>query len=170
MDASNITALVASASALVVSVVTSERQRRVATQANAFPLVVEVFREYRSDRFLEARRSLLDDLPGHDPARGFHGLPTELRHHVQTLSYFFDNLGVMVASGLVQPRLVAAFAGEAVERTWEQVLPFVEGERALRNFPSFQANFANLVEVLKHHPAGPARASLPLWRLGRQEH
>jgi hypothetical protein len=151
--------------ALLVSAGAAERQRRVSLRATALPLVIDLFREYRSPTFLAARRVLADRLPGLDPRFGYSGLPPDVREHVQTMSYFFDNLGVMVASGLADPALVSAFAGESAEYQWGQLRPFIEGERTVRGGAWFQANFEDLVRVLREYPPGEIRRTLPRRRL-----
>lgn len=48
-------ALVVSFLALLVSVATSFRQLRLARHANAVPVLVDLFREHRSERLAQAR-------------------------------------------------------------------------------------------------------------------
>ena len=151
--------------ALVVSIWVALTQRRLSMHANALPLVVDMFQEYRSPPFIHAREMVMVELHRYSPDLGFSSLPDDIRGAVQTVSYFFDNVGVIVLYGLVDPRLVSAFAGGAVIRTWDTLEPFIDGEGKRRQIGSFQVNFRNLAKLMREYSPDEVRKKLPNWCL-----
>ncbi|MEU1519946.1 hypothetical protein ABZ490_48885 [Streptomyces sp. NPDC005811] len=127
-----IAALVVSLLAFAVSGVVSLRQLRLSQHANALPVAVDLFREHRSVRLAQARTFVHEELPGCDLGLGLEGLPEEGRDLVRELAWYYDNLGALVAHGVVDIDPVSGYLGGSVISVWEHMEPLVRAERARR--------------------------------------
>lgn len=124
-------------------------QLREARKANAFPAVVDLFREYRAEEMVAARRLLSEELKEIDPPCAVRDLPDHLAQAVLRVSHFLDNLGVLLAHSLIQPHIVAGFLGTSAKRIWQDLLPFIELERELRPSGVYVEYFEHLVATLE---------------------
>lgn len=166
-----IAALVVSLVALGVSGAVSWRQLLLTEKANTLPVVVDLFREHRSVRLAQARTFVHEELPACDLSLGLAGLPDEGRDLVRELAWYYDNLGALVAHGVVEIEPVSGYLGGSVVSAWEHMAPLVAVERARRAHnalpdPSrWQQYFENLYHLVRETPAEQARAGTRLWRL-----
>ena len=104
--------------ALVISVAVALRQIIIAKQANALPILIDMFQEFRSAKFKQHQSYVLENLKKeHNPEKGFRDLPESAKIHAITVSHFFDNLAVLVANGIVDEKLIISFMGESVNNT-----------------------------------------------------
>lgn len=152
--------------ALIVAVVAafiSVRQLREATRANAFPAVVDLFREYRSREMVAARRLLALELPSPEDAQAIRNLPDDVAQAALKVSHYLDNLGVLIAHGLLKPELAAGFLGDSTVRLWRQLEPFVIQERALRSPNAYLQYFEHLATTLHDVQPTRVRAGLRSW-------
>nr|WP_024126085.1 hypothetical protein [Streptomyces sp. FR1]AHE38703.1 Hypothetical protein pFRL2_28c [Streptomyces sp. FR1] len=165
-----IAALVVSLLAFGVSGLVSWRQLRLSHHANALPVVVDLFREHRSVRLARARTFVHEELPACDLSLGLAGLPEEGRDLVRELGWYYDNLGALVAHGVVDVEPVSGYLGGSVISVWEQMEPLVRAERARRMQKSlpdpdrWQAYFETLYHLVRETPPEQARTQASLWR------
>lgn len=165
-----IAALVVSLLAFGMSGLVSLRQLRLSQQANALPVVVDLFREHRSIRLGQARTFVHEELPGYDLSLGLAGLPEEGRDLVRELGWYYDNLGALVAHGVVDIGPVSGYLGGSVLSVWEHMEPLVRAERSRRTQSAlpdpdrWQAYFEILYHLVRETPAEQARSQAPLWR------
>ncbi|MGW6272208.1 DUF4760 domain-containing protein [Streptomyces sp. NPDC055060] len=168
-----ITALVVSVMALAVSGAVSFRQLRLTEHANTLPVLVDLFREHRTVRLAHARRIVNRRLPAYDLSDRLEGLPEEERDLVRELAWYYDNLGALVAHGVVDIVPVSGYLGGSVTTCWEIMEPLVRAERTKRarnGLPDpnrWQEYFENLYHLVREMPAEHARASSRHWRLSR---
>ncbi|MEU1708403.1 hypothetical protein ABZ478_24025 [Streptomyces sp. NPDC005706] len=166
-----IAALVVSLVALAVTGAVSFRQLRLTEHANTLPVLVDLFREHRSVRLAQARQVVHEQLSAYDLSAGLAGLPEDDRHLVRELAWFYDNLGALVAHGVVDIEPVSGYLGGSVISVWESLQPLVQAERAKRAqnaMPDpnrWQEYFENLYHLVRETPADRARAGTHLWRL-----
>jgi hypothetical protein len=157
----------------MVSGAVSWRQLRLAQHANTLPVLVDLFREHRSVDLARARQFVHEELPGCDAAMGLDGLPEGSRDLVRELAWFYDNLGALVAHGVIDIEPVSGYLGGSVISVWESLEPVVLAERALRagnGMPDpnrWQEYFENLYHLVREVPADRSRAQTRLWRLPR---
>jgi hypothetical protein len=151
-----ITALIVAAVAAAISA----WQLREARRANAFPAVVDLFREYRSADMVKARRLLDEELPRLDGKSGIRGLPDDVAQAALKVSHYLDNLGVLVAYELVEPDFAAGFLGDSALRMWGKLSPFIINERALRSPGAHLQYFEHLVATFEEAPPSRARRKL----------
>ena len=106
--------LVIAIAAVIVSALTMivvALQVAEARKANALPATIGLFREYRTAEMEKARRLLTERLPDLDPASGMRGLPDDVAIAAVQVGLYLDNVGVLVARGLLAPELAAGFLG-----------------------------------------------------------
>jgi hypothetical protein len=166
----NIAALVLSILAVSISVLVSYRQLTLARHSNTLPVLVDFFRDHRSDRLAEAREFIFNDLSNYDLSQGLAALPADKQQLVRELAWFYDNLGALVAHNVVDVAPVSGYLGVSVILTWEKLEPLVQAERTKRT-PSgvdpnrWQAYFENLYRLIRETPPPQARAAQARWRL-----
>jgi hypothetical protein len=159
-------ALVIAISALVVAIaaaVISARQLLEVEKANTFPATVDLFREYRTREMVAARRLISERLPQLSEESGFSGLPDDVAQASLKVSHFLDNLGVLVANDLLDPKLAAGFLGDSTLRQWVLMKPFIERERELRSPNAYLQYFEHLAATLHEIKPARVRAVLRKW-------
>lgn len=161
-------ALVVSLVALALSGWSSVRQLGLARHANSLSTLVELFKEHRSDQLAAARHFVCARLPSIDVSQGLAALAEDDQQSVRALGWYYDNLGVLVAHGVVPIDPVAGYLGGSVLECWERMEPLVQAERARRAGMSdptrWQEYFENLYLLLREHAPAKARSSAPLWQ------
>jgi hypothetical protein len=78
--------------ALLVSVAAVRRQIQLSQHSNSIPVLVDLFREHRSDYLAKARSLVIYQLSDSDLGSGLAGLPEDQRRQVRDLIWFYDNL------------------------------------------------------------------------------
>lgn len=165
--------------ALVVALVSAgaayyfgRRQSVTARQANQMPVLVDLFREHRSETLAKTRefvRAFHKD--EFDPDQGLAGLPADMQVPVRELMWFYDNLGALVAHDIIDLEPVAGYLGGSVVGCWAKLAPLVGGEREKRRRGGstdpdrWQEYFQNLDVLVREHGPERARRDLRLWRL-----
>jgi hypothetical protein len=126
----NLAALAISLTALVISILLALRQLRLASGKIHLPVVLDAFKETRSEAWFEAQEYVLTELAQeHKPDYGHRGLPEQARTHVNTIGLFYDDLGKLVAHGMVNQSLVIGAYGTNIVRLWDALAPYVYTER-----------------------------------------
>ncbi|BAL88265.1 hypothetical protein AMIS_30450 [Actinoplanes missouriensis 431] len=157
---------------LVVSGTLALRQTRTTMDGYALPVVLQVFSRFRTQEFFDAQQFIFDELPRR-PVEPYTDLPLEVRSHLRMVGGLYDDLGKLVAHGIVKEELIIGSNGSQARRIWEAIEPFVRAERDKRNsnlwiyledlaYRTTRKPPAAIHEKLNLHPyAGPARTSLP---------
>lgn len=126
----NVVAIVISATSLAVSGVLAVRQNRTASAGYSLPVVLEIFDQFRSEEFFEARQYVFHDLnKDFERPMAYTDLPPDVRTKVRIVGGRYDDLGKLVAHGVVGEELIIGSSGTAIRRVWEAVAPFVYEER-----------------------------------------
>jgi hypothetical protein len=158
--------------ALLVSLAGSQGQLRLARHANVVPVLVDVFREHRTQTLADARRFVYTEISNHDLSLGLQGLPEDKRESVRQLMWYYDNLGTMVAHQIIDLPPVAGYLGGNVVDMWKALRPMVEAERDIRTAASdptrWQWYFEYLASEVSALPPDSARASAPRSLRGRR--
>lgn len=131
----SISAVVAIAACVVAyrSSRTSVRSLEVAQRSVASKVVVDLFAEHRSLPLREARGFLYHRLDGYNPNQGLRQLPSDDRAAVESLAFFYDNLGLLVKLGYVDPEPVIGYLGGSARWAWERLAPYIDTERSFRS-------------------------------------
>lgn len=126
----NLATLVISLAALFFSVFLSLRQIRVTSGGNHLPVVLDAFKESRSAAWFEAEKYVLIKLAEEHAADCcIRGLPVSARTHVNIIGRFYDDLGKLVAYGVIDQDLVIGSYGMPIVRLWDALAPYVYEER-----------------------------------------
>ena len=126
----NFAALAISLVALVVSMFLTLRQIRLASGGNHLPVVLDAFQHTRSTAWLEAEKYVLTELTDEHPADcGYQDMPAPARGHAGTIGLFYDDLGKLVAHGMIHQSLVIGSYGTNIVRLWDSLAPYVYAER-----------------------------------------
>ncbi|WP_432043412.1 DUF4760 domain-containing protein [Streptomyces cadmiisoli] len=169
-----LSALIVSITALAVTALASLRQIRLARHANSLPAVVGLFQEHRGAELARARHIVVSQLAGQDLSQGLSAVPEVHRRQVLDLCWFYDNLGALVAHGVVPIAPVSGYLGGSVIETWEIVRPMALAERERRRRRGFrdperwQAYYENLYHLVLETRPDEARTNAPEWYRGRQ--
>ncbi|MEV4297916.1 DUF4760 domain-containing protein [Microbispora rosea] len=133
MDATtalNVAALAISLTALVISVLLTLRQIRLASGGIHLPVVLEAFNHSRSATWFKAQEYVLTTLAREYQAeRGWRGLPEQARSYANTIGLFYDDLGKLVAHGMIDQSLVIGSYGTNIVRLWDALAPYAYTER-----------------------------------------
>lgn len=126
----NLATLAISLTALVVSICLTLWQIRLASGGHHLPVVLDAFKETRSTAWLEAQESVLTKLAEEHAADcGLRGLPVPARTHANIIGLFYDDLGKLVAHGVIDQNLVIGAYGTPIVRLWDSLAPYVYAER-----------------------------------------
>ncbi len=88
------------------------------------------------------------------------GLPDDVAVAAFQVGQYLDNLGVLVARGLLAPELAAGFLGDSALRMWRVLSPFIVRERELRTPPHYQHYFEHLAATVQQIDPTRARSKL----------
>ncbi|MGW1746912.1 DUF4760 domain-containing protein [Streptomyces sp. NPDC002092] len=160
--------------ALLVSGAASYSQLRLAKHANTLPVLVELFREHRSDYLAEARRFVHQELPDRDVSEGLDSLSREEAKKARDLAWFYDNLGALVAHGIVDIEPVSGYLGGSVISTWESMRPLIVAHRTRRMAAGrddgiqWQGYYENLYHLVRLNPPATVRNGLDRWSLNAE--
>jgi len=135
--------------------------------ANSVDTLISLFGEHRAARLADARYYVIHELPNLDLSKGLSALPADKAEMVRELAWFYDNLGALVAHGVVDIKPVSGYLGVSVVLAWEAMQPLIVAERAKRQKSidpeRWQLYFENLHLLVKKNPPAKARASSRLW-------
>ncbi|WP_030204714.1 hypothetical protein [Streptomyces sp. NRRL S-87] len=127
----NVVSLIVSIVALTVSGLLALRQLRSAQSANVLAMILNGFSETRDPGYTQAIEYVLyrlrDDYP--QPI-SYLAFAEPHKAHVRRVGLFFDDLGKLVAHGVVDEKLIIGAYGRSVLRAWTVLAPFIYQERS----------------------------------------
>ncbi|GAA1259033.1 hypothetical protein GCM10009665_56480 [Kitasatospora nipponensis] len=127
----NVVSLIVSIMALAVSGLLALRQLRSAQSANILAMILSGFSESRDPAYAEAIEYVLyrlrDDYP---QPMSYLAFAEPHKAHVRRVALFFDDLGKLVAHGVVDEKLIIGAYGRSLLRAWTVLAPFVYLERS----------------------------------------
>lgn len=158
--------LVVAIIALLISGYVAYRQIKLTKLSNSYPVVSEMFKEFRSLEFKEHLNYVTNTfLKDNKVELGINNLPEEVKSHVKIVSHFFDHLGVMVANNVADKNLVICYLGGAAEEVWNVLSLNIKFERDFRPNGLYQEFFENLVWEIKNNPPEKLIKKLSLRRI-----
>ena len=131
---SNGAALLFSGGALILSVLFTRRQLRLAHGSNMMLLLGSTFESLRTTKFYNAQEYIYEHMQEHDPSGGFSSLPPDVKEKVLLVTLFYNDLGRLVVHGALSEKAVLSSFGEAIRQTWEILREFIESERNVSPF------------------------------------
>lgn len=170
-------AIVIALLALVVAGVTAVWQKSLARHANSVPVLIDLFREHRSEHLAGVRALIYNDVESLDLTKGMKGVPKKHREDIRDLLWFYDNLGVLVVHDIVDIRPVSGYLGGAAALVWKKMEPLILSERRERatngvdlDPDRWQHYFEMLVEEVRLNPPADSRRIRRLpWTLAHRK-
>ncbi|MCB5168805.1 hypothetical protein LG634_28790 [Streptomyces bambusae] len=157
----NLLAVLVALAALGTSVAVAQRQLRLAQNSNVLPIVIELFWETREAEFSQAIAYISTRLRAeHSPEDGYRRLPPEPLRHIRRVSLFYDDVGKLVAHGVVDEELVIGSYGLNIVSMWRVLAPYIYRERALTT-PAM-LYFEHLAARARARPMASVHASMGL--------
>ncbi|MFT9663692.1 hypothetical protein ACM0CQ_15760 [Mycobacteroides abscessus subsp. abscessus] len=114
----------------LIAVAVAALSLRAARQNVSTKVLVDMFKEHRSNELAEARRFVHNDIDPetHPIDEGFKAFG-DMESRVRDLAWFYDNLGVLVHHGTVSLNPVSGYLGGSVSDTWKKLEPYILAER-----------------------------------------
>ncbi|QQM42462.1 DUF4760 domain-containing protein [Streptomyces liliifuscus] len=126
----NVVTLFVSVTALVTSAWLARSQLMSARKSTVLAMILEGFKDSRGDDYLEAVEYVLYRLAVEHPQPvSYLQLPEEAKRHVQRIGLFYNDLGKLVAHGIIDESLIIGLYGRSLLRAWIVLAPFVYLER-----------------------------------------
>jgi hypothetical protein len=147
----NIIAIVVSFIALAASATIAVRQVTIMRQSNQLPLFVELFQEFRSERFQQARLYITRKMDGIDPAEGLTGLPDDILSAVNTVNNYFGALDSLIVHKILEEREAVTVVGYVADQLWDKLEPVILAERARRGSDDFACFFEDFIYRVRLH-------------------
>lgn len=146
----NVAALAFSFLAIIVSVVSARRQTTDARRAMVISFITDLGQRTRSQHFREARDYVLTQLSQHDPALGIYGLPEPARDHVVLVGGFYQDVGTLTLTGVLDKDLAAAFYYTDIKDVWRALERYIIGERNKRQLRGGGSVFTAFEDLAFH--------------------
>ncbi|MEU1707883.1 DUF4760 domain-containing protein [Streptomyces sp. NPDC005706] len=125
------------------------------------PIILQLFKETRDPAFSRAIEYISHDLAReHSPDNGYRRLPPEARSHVRRVGLFYDDVGKLVAFGVVDERLIIGSYGTNIVCMWDDLSPYIYRERILST--KAMLFFEDLAARAKARPLPSVHAELGL--------
>lgn len=118
--------------ALIVSFWQAYRAHLIARQANVGPVMASVYSQFRDPGFRASVTALRNASPS-DLDHDFANLDATLQDHAYTVCYFFEYIGLLVASGHLDQQLVLNSMSTQLAEVWNIMRPTIAQERRTRS-------------------------------------
>jgi hypothetical protein len=115
------------------------------------PIFVELFQEFRSERFQLARLSITNKWDDIDAVKGLAGLPDDVRLAVNTVNNYFGTLGSLIIQGILQESEAVIMVGYAADQLWKKLEPLIMAERISRGNDEFACFFEDFIYRVRLH-------------------
>jgi hypothetical protein len=145
-----ISVLIASA-ALGIAVWQGRENSKSSAIMNSSPIAADIWAEWRSEDFRQHMLSVVADPEKAQKAGEIESLPRDYRQSAYAVIYYFNQVGTLVAFGLVSENLVIGVLGGWIMRTWRVLEPVIAKERERRVGiypPDTPPNFSDYYEHL----------------------
>jgi hypothetical protein len=152
----NTAALIFSLIAIVIAVMSSRRQSEDVRRSNLILFMTELGQRNRGQEFRKALDYIHAELSKFDPALGVYGLPEPAAGHVLLVGGFYQDVGVLVVTGVMDEDLAATLYYSGIKDTWRTLEPYVRGEREIRKTKFFAA-FEHLAVYVDSMPLEKVR-------------
>ncbi len=149
-QAINLLALLVASAAVVTSSSLTWRALRLNHNANHLPVVLDALKDQRTGEFTRREAVLWEQLPQHDVALGFAGLPEPLRGCAYEVSCYYQHLACLAEYGVANWDFIAVQTTYRMLRTWDCIQPYVHAERRNRGSAnSFLNSYERFAEGVK---------------------
>jgi hypothetical protein len=166
----NVAALTFSFVAIIISIISAFRQTADVRRSNLMLYMTERGQFFRSPVYREAREYVMTQLSQYDPSVGIYDLPKPAIDYVLQVGGFYQDIGALVVTGVIQEDLAAALYYMGVKETWTALEPYILGERELRSakgYGNFWGSFEHLAAYVNSVPHEKVRRRYLRRRLWR---
>jgi hypothetical protein len=140
----NALAALASVAAVLTSTFLAMQALRYSKNANHMPVIVDLFKEHRSEEFVEKEQYVWREMPRQDASKGFSKLPPKLRSRATDVALFYLMVSYLSEYDISDHELLALQVQYRLLRTWKAIKKHVDQERILRGG---EYTFLNTLEV-----------------------
>jgi hypothetical protein len=140
----NVIAGLASVSAVVSSTYLAIQALRYSRNANHMPVIIQLFKEHRSEAFVRKEQFVWRAMPRQDPIKGFSRLPRKTQAYATDVALFYLMISYLSEYKISDSELLALQVQYRLLKTWEAIEPHVRQERVLRGG---EYTFLNTLEV-----------------------
>lgn len=149
--------------ALVVSAYTNARSVRATRASQSLGAIKDVFVQRHKPEFVAALNAVRDPnfVRGTDSADGYRGLPKAKQNYANQVTNFYDDLGKLVAHGVVEEELILGAYGSSTLWAWQVLEPYIKAQRSI-NGTNFNIYFEDLALRVKRRPPYVIHAKLGL--------
>ncbi|MCZ2807590.1 hypothetical protein O2W18_20990 [Modestobacter sp. VKM Ac-2983] len=153
MDLVDAAPIVISLIALAVSVLSSRRALRATRASHSLTVVTDVLDRLHEPQYADAVKKVREGgfLEGIDPDGGYDAMPGDKRALALWLTEYFDDLGKLVAYGVIDEDLVLGSYGNSIDRSWTTLRGFIYAQRRF-NGTQFNSYFEHLAQLARKRP------------------
>lgn len=129
---------VISSFAILLSIYTLWKSSKVAKGTNSVPALIDYFREWRSENGVHesydyiAQHFTDEDIKNNEKLTFDTIKDPDKKKHARRVSHYFDNLGLLSYSGVLEEEYLLAFIGASANRSWTILKTYIENERVRR--------------------------------------
>ncbi|MER6675024.1 hypothetical protein [Streptomyces sp. NPDC000983] len=141
--------------AVVIAAASALRQASDTRRTNLLLYTLELGARARTPEFKRATEFVLTSLDGRDPALGISGLPPAEREKVLLVGGYYQDLGMLVVTGVLEEHIAVAIHYTGIKTVWRALDPFIQGERRLldqRRAGGLWASFEHLAVYVEITP------------------
>lgn len=140
----NVIAALASVTAVISSTFLAMQALRYSKNANHMPVIVQLFKEHRSEEFVRKEQFVWREMPRQNPDKGFSRLPRKVKSHATDVALFYLMVSYLSEYDISDRELLALQVQYRLLRTWQAIERHVKRERELRGG---EYTFLNTLEV-----------------------
>ena len=137
--------------ALLVAVWQTRQGSKSSAVMNSSPIAASIWSEWRSEEFRQHMLMVVGSPSVARDAQRMEDLPKDYRNSAYTIIYYFNQVGTLVAFGLISERLIIGVLGSWIMHTWRVLEPLILKERKHRANtypPDIPSNFSDYYEHL----------------------
>ena len=137
--------------ALLVAVWQTRQGSKSSAVMNSSPIAASIWSEWRSEEFRQHMLMVVGSPSVARDAQRMEDLPKDYRNSAYTVIYYFNQVGTLVAFGLISERLIIGVLGSWIMHTWRVLEPLILKERKHRANtypPDIPSNFSDYYEHL----------------------
>jgi hypothetical protein len=159
----NIVTLGFSLAAILVAVISAYNQAAAVRRGNLLAFMAEMGGLTRTPDFREAQDYVLTRLSENDPTEGITRLPRPARDYVWKVGGFYQDLGALVVTGVIDENLAVSLHYTGIKNVWRALAPYIIAERAYRrsrNGGGFFGSFEHIAVYVESVPIDKVFAKL----------
>lgn len=133
MNAYDAITLALSLLAILIATISIMQQGSGVRRSNLMIYMTEKGEFFRSKEYREAWSYIITELSEFNPATvGVYDLPEPAIDYVLLVGGFYQDIGLLVVTGVIQEDLAAALYYRGIKEAWRTLEPYIRGERELR--------------------------------------